>query len=99
MQKSDRPSPITTVLDDLDANPCEHLQLALPTRHLGREWGNLSCQRFPPSHSSLLAKNGIGRPAAAKTARTTRSKPSDTTIAKMSRLQQNLRNSGNSGST
>ena len=98
MQKSDRPSPITTCGVNNDHCACAHLQLALPTRQSLWACGNASRQRSPPCHSSLLAKKGTDSPALRRTALTTRSKPSETIFTSAPRRRQNSRKAGKPGS-
>ena len=97
MQKSDRPSPITT-RRPLPGRPWEHLQLAPLERQSARAFGNSRRQRSPPCHSSLLAKDRIDSSARLRTDCTTRSKPSETTVTLTPWRRQKLRKIGDPGS-
>ena len=99
MQKSDRPSPMTTHRPTRGRAPWEHLQLAPPTRQSRRAWGNASRHRSLPHHSSLFAKNGTESRSRSKTARTRRSRPSETMTTTMPWREQKCRNRRNPGST
>ena len=53
---------MATVLRDVRPMPCEHLQLALPTRHLGCEWGKPRRQRSAALPLELVGEERYGKP-------------------------------------